>query len=80
MRRSITRPGGSRSTSGASPSRSCGLQGRHFAFAEGDRIHTENSHKYTVTEFQTLAAAAGWRPVKAWTDAADLFSLHLLRL
>ena len=55
------------------------VKGRAFAFAEGDRIHTENSHKYTVTEFQTLAAATGWRPVKAWTDQADLFSLHLLR-
>ncbi len=56
------------------------VKGRAFVFAEGDRIHTENSHKYTVTEFQTLAAATGWRPVKAWTDEADLFSLHLLRL
>lgn len=56
------------------------VKGRAFVFAEGDRIHTENSHKYTVTEFQRLAAATGWRPVKAWTDEADLFSLHLLRL
>jgi dimethylhistidine N-methyltransferase len=53
---------------------------RAFRFAKGERIHTENSHKYTVGEFQTLAAASGWRPVKAWTDEADLFSLHLLRL
>jgi len=53
--------------------------GRSFAFAKGERIHTENSHKYAVAEFQTLASASGWRPVKAWTDEADLFSLHLLR-
>jgi hypothetical protein len=33
-----------------------------------------------VAEFQTLAAGSGWRPVKAWTDAGNLFSLHLLRL
>ena len=56
------------------------IKDRAFAFAEGERIHTENSHKYTVAEFQTLASASGWRPVKAWTDEADLFSLHLLRL
>jgi dimethylhistidine N-methyltransferase len=56
------------------------VKNRAFAFAEGERIHTENSHKYTVAEFQSLASASGWRPVKAWTDAADLFSLHLLRL
>ena len=53
---------------------------RGFAFARAERIHTENSHKYTVAEFQSLARAAGWRPVKAWTDADNLFSLHLLRL
>ena len=54
--------------------------GRGFAFAKGERIHTENSHKYTVAEFQALARAGGWRPVKAWTDPDNLFSLHLLRL
>jgi L-histidine N-alpha-methyltransferase len=56
------------------------VQGRAFAFAEGERIHTENSHKYTVAEFQALARAAGWRAVKAWTDPDRLFSLHLLQL
>ena len=54
--------------------------GRGFAFAKGDTIHTENSHKYTVDEFQALARGAGWRPVTAWTDPDRLFSLHLLRL
>ncbi len=56
------------------------VQGRAFTFAEGERIHTENSHKYTVAEFQALARASGWRPVRAWTDPDRLFSLHLLRL
>jgi L-histidine N-alpha-methyltransferase len=54
--------------------------GREFRFAPGERIHTENSHKYTVGEFQALAAGSGWTSVKAWTDPAKLFSLHLLRL
>ena len=54
--------------------------GRAFSFAAGERIHTENSHKYTVAEFQTLARASGWTPAKAWTDPDQLFSLHLLRL
>lgn len=53
---------------------------RGFAFARAERIHTENSHKYTVDEFQVLARAGGWRPVEAWTDADNLFSLHLLEL
>ena len=54
--------------------------GRSFRFAKGERIHTENSHKYSVEEFQALASAAGWTPAHAWTDADRLFSLHLLRL
>jgi dimethylhistidine N-methyltransferase len=54
--------------------------GRAFSFAKAERIHTENSHKYSVKEFQVLAGSAGWTPVHAWTDADRLFSLHLLRL
>jgi L-histidine Nalpha-methyltransferase len=54
--------------------------GRSFNFAKGERIHTENSHKYSVEEFQALAANAGWTAAHAWTDADRLFSLHLLRL
>ncbi len=43
---------------------------RHdFRFAEGERIHTENSHKYSVAQFQALAKVGGWRPLAVWTDA-----------
>ena len=52
--------------------------GRRYSFAKGERVHTENSHKYTVAEFQDLARAAGWAAKAVWTDKADLFSLHLL--
>ncbi len=53
--------------------------GHTFSFGTGERIHTENSHKYTVAEFQALARSAGWQAVEAWADVANLFSLHLLR-
>jgi len=56
------------------------VRGRSFTFARDERIHTENSHKYSVPEFQALALSAGWQPVEAWTDEDQLFSLHLLRL
>ena len=56
------------------------VAGRSFAFTTGERIHTENSHKYTVEEFRALARTSGWTPAKAWTDPDQLFSLHLLRL
>jgi len=53
--------------------------GQTFSFAKAERIHTENSHKYSVEEFQALARSAGWTPAHAWTDKDQLFSLHLLR-
>jgi L-histidine Nalpha-methyltransferase len=45
----------------------------------GETIHTENSYKYTVDEFRTLASRTGWAPVKVWTDSKRLFSVHLLQ-
>jgi len=50
--------------------------GKAFAFASGETIHTENSYKYTVSEFQALARKASLSPVKAWTDRDGLFSVH----
>jgi uncharacterized SAM-dependent methyltransferase len=49
-----------------------------FHFAAGEIIHTENSYKYSVPQFQALAARAGWHPRHVWTDAERLFSLHEL--
>jgi dimethylhistidine N-methyltransferase len=50
-----------------------------FDFAEGERIHTENSHKYTIPRFHDLAACGGWTAQKVWTDKHNLFSVHELR-
>ena len=47
-----------------------------FRFAAGDSIHTENSCKYAIEEFQALAAQAGFRAEKVWLDRERLFSLH----
>lgn len=51
---------------------------RTFSFAKGETIHTENSCKYTVEEFQHLAREAGFTPAKTWCDGAGLFSIHFL--
>ena len=51
---------------------------RVFAFRQGETIHTENSCKYSVDEFQQLAQQAGFVPQACWTDARDLFSVHYL--
>lgn len=55
------------------------VDGVAFAFAEGESIHTENSHKFTVEGFRSLATRAGFRPGPVWTDAARLFSVHWLQ-
>ncbi len=52
---------------------------RRFPFRAGETIHTENSYKFSVEEFQTLAASCGFEPLEAWTDRNRLFSLHYMR-
>jgi uncharacterized SAM-dependent methyltransferase len=52
------------------------LGGRRFTFAEGERIHTEDSHKYTLEGFAELTARAGFRRDRVWTDPQRLFSIQ----
>ncbi|WP_051513398.1 L-histidine N(alpha)-methyltransferase [Skermanella stibiiresistens] len=54
------------------------VAGVPFRFQEGETIHTEVSHKYAVAEFADLAREAHWDLEETWTDAEDLFSVHLL--
>jgi L-histidine N-alpha-methyltransferase len=54
------------------------ISGRRFHFTDGETIHTENSYKYSAPQFATLAASAGWSSQRLWTDADNLFALHLL--
>jgi L-histidine Nalpha-methyltransferase len=53
------------------------VDGATIAFRRGETIHTENSYKYTVDSFQTLARGAGWSAVQVFSDG--LFALHALR-
>ncbi len=54
------------------------IHGRRFDFTAGETIHTENSYKYSLGEFQQLARQAGFEALRAWTDAQQLFSVHYL--
>ncbi|MBU8537724.1 L-histidine N(alpha)-methyltransferase [Falsiroseomonas tokyonensis] len=54
------------------------LGGRVFAFAAGESIHTESSHKYRPDRLRQLAEAAGWRQARIWTDPEEMFSVWLL--
>jgi L-histidine Nalpha-methyltransferase len=49
-----------------------------IAFAAGEAIHTEDSHKYTIESFRETAARAGFNPRAVWTDADRLFAIHWL--
>jgi len=55
------------------------ISGETFSFAEGERIHTESSYKYTVEQFQELAGQAGFVARKTWTDEKDLFSVQYFK-
>ncbi|CAM3690744.1 MULTISPECIES: L-histidine N(alpha)-methyltransferase [Pseudoalteromonas] len=55
------------------------LNGQLFHFAEGESIHTENSHKYTLAAFSQLSAQANLRLEHTWQDQRGYFALCLLR-
>lgn len=54
------------------------LAGQPWDFAAGEALITEYSYKYSPAMFAELAAAAGWRTLRRWSDSADDLSLHLL--
>lgn len=48
------------------------------AISEGETIHTENSYKFTIEEFQEIASSCGFTPKKVWCDEKNWFSMHYL--
>lgn len=55
------------------------VAGQRIELAEGTRIHTENSYKFTVEAFSRELVEAGFAPIASWVDAEQLFSIHLAR-
>ncbi len=55
------------------------IAGRPFRLTVGERIHTEDSWKYTLAGFRDLANRAGFEHLRSWTDDRLRFSLHYLR-
>jgi len=55
------------------------IAGQGIAMCEGETIHTENSHKYTIESFSELAAKAGWDIEMCWQSAQPRFAVVLLR-
>lgn len=54
------------------------LLDREFSFEEGEKIHTENSYKYSIAEIDRLVLGAGYRLERRWLDPGGLFSVQLL--
>jgi L-histidine Nalpha-methyltransferase len=53
---------------------------RAFHFARGERIHTENSYKFTTAAIATLLCRSGLKLEKTWTDREGWFSEVLARV
>jgi len=55
------------------------VSGHRFHMAQGETIHTENSHKFDRRSQHMLLLAGGWTPVERWLDGQERFSLLLAR-
>ena len=53
-------------------------RGVEVCLQDGESIHTESCHKFTLDGFATLAAGAGYRIKSVWTDAHGWFSVQYL--
>jgi L-histidine N-alpha-methyltransferase len=49
-------------------------------FAPGERIHTENSYKYTIPMVREMLSASGFSLERTWLDHRGWFALHLARV
>jgi L-histidine Nalpha-methyltransferase len=55
------------------------LTGTVIRFAAGERIHTENSYKYSVEMIERMLCISGFSLEKTWFDQRNWFGLHLAR-
>lgn len=52
------------------------VAGHPISLKRGERIHTENSYKYSRDEFRTMGEQAGLRQRRCWTDPEGLFGMY----
>lgn len=55
-----------------------GATGQTMEFEEGERLHTENSYKFSEDRIRALAASSGLRVERLWMDDRRWFALALL--
>ena len=56
------------------------IEENEYYFDKNDYIHTENSYKYSIEEFQSLASKASFNSEMVWMDEKKLFSIHLFSI
>ncbi|MEO1041120.1 MAG: L-histidine N(alpha)-methyltransferase [Pseudomonadota bacterium] len=55
------------------------IAGETFHFTQGERLHAENSHKFSRGSMTRIAARAGWDVEAYWTDPKEWFGVFLLK-
>ena len=58
---------------------SVNIAGNNFEFARGERVHVENSHKYSLEETRHLAEAAGFTPIANFHGEPPWFTVQVWR-
>lgn len=53
------------------------VNGKAISFEDGETIHTENSHKYSLESFRAMTAPH-FKKVRTWTDDNQWFAVQLL--
>lgn len=57
-----------------------GLLNLRVKLGNGERIHTENSYKYTMPMVRAMLKPAGFALTRTWFDKQKWFALHLARV
>jgi L-histidine N-alpha-methyltransferase len=53
------------------------MLGLRLRFSKGERIHTENSYKYTMPMVRNMFTDAEFKLTQSWFDRKKWFGLHL---
>lgn len=54
------------------------LDGADYSFSEGETLHTENSHKYSLDRFAALVDETPWSVTEHWVDDKAWYAACLL--
>ena len=53
---------------------------KNFKFRKGETIHTENSYKYSIDDFNKILQETGFKRISVLTDCNDYFGIFVYRV